>query len=125
MPKTIADYSPAKRDHLVGMWCDMQAGNRKGLAILTGHYRSHVDVFMPHLGFTIHVNPESITPRPDLPRAWKPDGAPVTGEWKTRSAGLQPGPGRGLTHHEMPARRFITDWEEDPELYQGREEARS
>lgn len=38
-------------------------------------------IYFPGSETTGYFHPEDITPRPDLPRAWNPDGTPPKGEW--------------------------------------------
>lgn len=103
--RTLADMTPQERAQCRGMWCDFpDPDERTNLAI-------YVDDSLKHQGFCelIHEGqlgtltiPENLTPRPDLPRAWAPDGTPPVGEWE---------------HAHIPAlgestRRWIGNWEE-------------
>lgn len=103
--RTLADMTPQERARCRGMWCDFpDPDERTNLAI-------YVDDSLKHHGFCelIHEGklgtitlPETLTPRPDLPRAWTPDGTPPAGEWE---------------HAHIPAlgestRRFVGEWEE-------------
>ena len=38
-------------------------------------------IYFPASETTGYFHPEDITPRPDLPRAWNPDGTPPAGRW--------------------------------------------
>lgn len=82
---TLADLTPEERAQCRGMWCDFpDPDERTNLAI-------YVDDSLKHQGFCelIHEGeigtltlPHNLTPRPDLPRAWAPDGKPAAGEWE-------------------------------------------
>jgi len=96
MPKTLADYSPDERDQMVGMWCyifdrEPEPGPPVAEGIIAG-YREADD------GRTLtiidHPHPDAgkwghdlidISPRPDLPRAWNANGAPVETVNNTKS----------------------------------------
>ncbi|OFK68821.1 hypothetical protein HMPREF2806_05790 [Corynebacterium sp. HMSC076G08] len=95
---TLADLTPEERAECVGMWCDyrpavgttglhnapeevittviIKAGNDYDAA-----YEDEYEVFNAAIGHEL-VQPEQITLRPDLPRAWAPDGTPPEGEWE-------------------------------------------
>ncbi|OIS05325.1 hypothetical protein BHG00_09855 [Corynebacterium ulcerans] len=87
---SLADMPPAQRAQCVGMWCDYDASddenpNLYGSGII---YRDVSDcgellfaVKDPHLFGEVFTPAVYITPRPDLPRAWTPQGNPVPGEW--------------------------------------------
>lgn len=85
MPKTLADMTPQERAQCRGMWCDFpDPDERTNLAI-------YVDDSLKHQGFCelIHEGeigtltlPHNLTPRPDLPRAWAPNGTPPAGKWE-------------------------------------------
>ena len=79
MSKTLADMTAEERADCVGMWCDnlvSTADNPKPvvLACVQGgrcwilHTNLHGEWSCFPLG--------SVSPRPDLPRAWTPDGEP-------------------------------------------------
>ena len=78
---TLADLTEEQRKACVGMWADYSAT----LVVITYVYWYEysqgffVDVLHPAEGYEeteVHVS--CITPRPDLPRAWNPDGTPVS-----------------------------------------------
>lgn len=85
MPKTLADMTTQEREECRGMWCDFPDPNeRTYLAIYIGESTNN-DGFCEiiHEGEIGYITiPETLTPRPDLPRAWTPDGTPPVGEWK-------------------------------------------
>lgn len=85
MTKTLADMTPEQRADCQGMWCDVRVPfkeNQRNLVILT-----HVDselkrarVFGTGIDKTWPKRLRDVTPRPDLPRAWMPDGTPPNRE---------------------------------------------
>ena len=101
--KTLADMTPQERAQCRGMWCDFpDPDERTNLAI-------YVDDSLKHQGFCelIHEGQlgtltiaENLTPRPDLPRAWAPDGTPPAGEWEHAHI-----PGLGES-----TRRWVGEW---------------
>ncbi|AIU31186.1 Hypothetical protein Cul210931_1871 [Corynebacterium ulcerans] len=114
---SLADMTPAQRAQCVGMWCDYDASddenpNLYGSGII---YRDVSDggelifaVKDPQLFGEVFTPAVYITPRPDLPRAWTPQGGPVSGEWVHE----QDEPGTYAPRNGARAyRRFVTDWE--------------
>ena len=127
---TLADLTPEDRAECVGMWCDyrpavgtaglhdapeevittviIKAGNDYDAA-----YEDEYEVFNAAIGHEL-VQPEQITLRPDLPRAWQADGTPPAGQWEHAE---YLGDYKGMTnvyHHdgEPTHRRFVGEWEE-------------
>ena len=102
---TLADLTPEERAQCKGMWCDFpDSDERTNLAIYVGDSPKNQGfcelIHEGQLG-TLTI-PENLTPRPDLPRAWAPNGMPMEGEWE---------------HTHIPAlgestRRWIGDWEQ-------------
>lgn len=83
--RTLADMTTEERTQCRGMWCDFpDPDERTNLAIYVGDSLKHHGfcelVHEGQLG-TLTI-PENLTPRPDLPRAWNPDGTPPAGEWE-------------------------------------------
>lgn len=128
MPKTLADVAPQELDNHVGTWVNVLEIPHP--VIYTGDFESTGDIkhgariFDPRYG-TDYTRLDHCTPRPDLPRAWTPDGTPVVMDVQT--ADYRPGVGRGFyTIHEttekgpeLPegtthAQRWVGDWEEAP-----------
>ncbi|MDK8808560.1 hypothetical protein QP983_10485, partial [Corynebacterium striatum] len=82
MPKTLADMTPEEREQCRGMWCEDEDGflfvyrgdhiGRDWLAVCAYPEDVH-ESYLPL---------DYLTPRPDLPRAWNPDGTPPAGEWE-------------------------------------------
>lgn len=103
---TLADLTPEERANCVGMWCDyrpavgtkgphsapeevittviLKAGNDYDAA-----YEDEYEVFNAAIGHEL-VQPEQITLRPDIPRAWQADGTPPAGEWQTGKVKIIP-----------------------------------
>lgn len=114
---SLADMPPAQRLECVGMWCDYDASDDKnpdlyGAGII---YRDVSDggelifaVKDPQLFGEVFTPAVYITPRFDLPRAWTPQGGPVSGEWEhdQDETGTY-APRNGARAY----RRFVTDWE--------------
>lgn len=102
--KTLADMTPQERADTVGMWADVATEGCRAIIVHTflccdGPY---AQMFAPEIEDYYPTPIDTITPRPDLPRAWNPDGTPPTGEWE---------------HAHIPAlgestRRFVGEWEE-------------
>ena len=79
MAKTLVDMTAEERANCVGMWCDnlvSTADNPKPvvLACVQGEqcWILHTDLHGEWSRFPLG----SVSPRPDLPRAWTPDGEP-------------------------------------------------
>ena len=70
--KTFADMTPDERVECRGMWVSYGTPLGDHLAI----YEAGSTLLEP--GYGRFKRPlETITPRPDLPRAWNPDGTPA------------------------------------------------
>lgn len=130
--KTLADMTEEERANCVGMWCDYRPGvGTAGLddapeEVITtvilkagndydAKYEDEYEVFNAVIGHEL-VQPEQITLRPDLPRAWYPDGTPPAGEWEDDYTDAE---GKALTTGEhldagphTHIRRWIGTWEE-------------
>lgn len=129
---TLADMTPEEHADCVGMWCDyrpavgtadsnaapeevittviIKAGNDYDSA-----YEDEYEVFNAAIGHEL-VQPEQITLRPDLPRAWNPDGTPPAGAWEddytdAEGSTLTTGEDLGIGPHQE-IRRWIGDWEQ-------------
>lgn len=72
MTKTFAEMTPQERTEYRGRWCSYHTPVGDHLAI----YEEGTTLFEPNYG-RFRVPLEHITPRPDLPRAWTPDGQPT------------------------------------------------
>lgn len=119
---TLADMTPAQRYDCVGMWATVS--NEHYPAVIVRIYGGNPDVaqmLAPEIDDYYASRLESITPRFDLPRAWNPDGTPMTGEQETLIT--QPHPrGSWNSNPEYPEyfqvppgttmRRWISEWKE-------------
>ncbi|MFR9871163.1 hypothetical protein ACL1GF_01130 [Corynebacterium striatum] len=117
MTKTLADMTPEEREQCRGMWCDFpDPDERTNLAIYVGDSpRNQGFCELIHEGQigTLTI-PENLTPRPDLPRAWNPDGMPMEGEWEHAE---YLGDYKGMTDvyyfdGDPTHRRWVGDWEQ-------------
>lgn len=81
--KTLADMTPQERAKCVGMWCvyETPVGEERAIYEKTQSDAPVSMLFEPGYG-RFEAENENTTPRPDLPRAWAPDGTPPTGEWE-------------------------------------------
>lgn len=70
---TLADMTPEEREACVGMWADV-SGYSQYRGIIHEITAPRVPVFRPNSGGLDWCDPEEVTPRPDLPRAWNRDG---------------------------------------------------
>ena len=114
---TLADMTEEERAECVGMWCDFpDPDERTNLAIYVGDsLRNQGFCELIHEGQlgTLTI-PENLTPRPDLPRAWKADGTPPAGEWEHAEC---LGDYKGMTDvfyfdGDPTHRRWVGKWEE-------------
>lgn len=114
---TLTDMTPGEREQCRGMWCEDEDGflfvyrgdhiGRDWLAVCAYPEDVH-ESYLPL---------DYLTLRPDLPRAWNPDGTPPTGKWETSNTTdiFLDGTGAPTGHaYSKITRRFITDWEETP-----------
>ena len=89
---TLANFTPEQRKQCVGMWCNVgphepgtDAGSYLFVLRTSGNYRGAecAQLLDPISGVSEYISFRNITLRPDLPRAWEPDGTPPEGEWLT------------------------------------------
>lgn len=114
--RTLADMSEEERAKCRGMWCDFpDPDERTNLAIYVGDSLNHQGfcelIHEGQLG-TLTI-PENLTPRPDLPRAWRADGTPPAGEWEYAEY-LGDYKGMSDVYHldgNPTHRRFVGEWE--------------
>lgn len=86
---TLADMTPQERAECVGMWCDFEPTPNYVITTVIikagndydAEFADEYEVFNTVLGHEL-AQPEQITPRYDIPRAWTPDGQPPAGEWE-------------------------------------------
>lgn len=82
MSRTLADMTPEERRACVGMWCDLETNKGTQQVILWEMVEEHdTGPVAYRLSFTsrheiLGFDPENLTPRFDLMRAWGPDGTP-------------------------------------------------
>ncbi|PIS66180.1 hypothetical protein AZH46_04240 [Corynebacterium striatum] len=113
---TLADMTPGEREQCRGMWCEDEDGflfvyrgdhiGRDWLAVCAYPEDVH-ESYLPL---------DYLTLRPDLPRAWNPDGTPPAGEWEHAE---YLGDYKGMTDvyyfdGDPTHRRWVGDWEETP-----------
>lgn len=83
---TLADLTPEQLHECVGMWCDFIPGDgdsdkepELGIFAYWQWATNEAIITRPDLADTRKwCFPENVTPRFDLPRAWNPDGTPVS-----------------------------------------------
>ncbi|MDK8811556.1 hypothetical protein QP976_00905 [Corynebacterium striatum] len=102
---TLDDLTPQERAGYVGAWVNVPHNPRPVIYMRdfysTGEIK-HGAIFLDPLYGDNHARLEECVTRPDLPRAWAPNGMPMEGEWE---------------HTHIPAlgestRRWIGDWEQ-------------
>ena len=76
---TLADMTDEERRDAVGMWADVH-GPHPYRGIIDDIPAPRVPVFKPTAGELTWTDPENVTPRPDLGRAWSPIGTPVAAQ---------------------------------------------
>lgn len=143
MTRTLADMTPEERASCIGMWCDLETNKGTQQVVLYRMIEDHETGPVAYrLSFTSwHVvlgfDPEKLTPRFDLMRAWNPDCTPVKGEWAEghmwwgedtdtmetvdvvgaeclatgQIQGFDEWPDGVTPGEDVPVRRFITEWE--------------
>lgn len=87
---TLADMTPQERAQCRGMWCEdthgdlfIYLGAPTGSATYDEETGALMGTFIdPHEPDTIESPLLTFTLRPDLPRAWAPDGTPPAGQWE-------------------------------------------
>ena len=99
MPKTLADMTPEQRANCRGMWAGTFSGYT-GIIVYENGKQAYL--IIPEYNREQTFPLDKVTPRPDLPRAWNPNGTPPAGEWE---------------HAHIPAlgastRRWVGDWEQ-------------
>lgn len=121
--KTLADMTEKERAECVGMWCGynrhVKGGEPSDFIIMVEDVNEAGRVPCVNPGApepkAWAPDPWMITPRPDLPRAWTPNGQRPVGEWEYDYVGtdgcsmitgeyVDPKPGEKI-------RRWVGDWE--------------
>ena len=118
--KTLADMTEEERAECVGMWCDFEATPNYVITTVIikagndydAEFADEYEVFNTVLGHEL-AQPEQITPRYDIPRAWQADGQPPAGKWEYAEH-----LSKGVTtvylcgKENPPRRRWVGEWEE-------------
>nr|DAU17423.1 MAG TPA: Putative transmembrane protein precursor [Caudoviricetes sp.] len=112
--KTLADMTEEERTQCRGMWCETAIS--KALFIYVASDQDNEEkavVVNPKSQFRTVTPLRALTPRPDLPRAWNPDGTPPAGEWEYAE---YLGDHGGMTDvyyfdGEPTHRHWISEWE--------------
>lgn len=119
MTKTLADLAPHERDEHVGTWVDVPYKPHPVIYMgdfeSTGAIKYGAVILDPRYG-TNYERLDDCTLRPDLPRAWNPNGTPVKGSW-TEAEYIGDSHGmRDVYHFDgTPTHRYFqTEWEEAP-----------
>lgn len=109
---TLDDLTPLQRQELIGTWVDLNGSTQPHIYL--GEFTSNTGIrhgarlFNPTYTDT-YAAFEGCTLRPDLPRAWAPNGKPVAGHWEYDTlSGNEPA---NPTGKDIVDRRFVTDWE--------------
>ncbi|MGZ0652228.1 hypothetical protein [Corynebacterium striatum] len=82
---TLDDLTPLQRQELIGTWVDLNGSTQPHIYL--GEFTSNTGIrhgarlFNPTYT-DCFATFEDCTPRPDLPRAWAPNGTPPAGEWE-------------------------------------------
>ncbi|MBU5654313.1 hypothetical protein KPA07_05215 [Corynebacterium aurimucosum] len=83
---TLADLTPEERAECIGLWGNHTFWGQVLISITDGVKFRGVNVevirFIDGRPVREWASTSEVTPRPDLPRAWTPDGQPVPGEWE-------------------------------------------
>lgn len=84
MPKHLADMTTEERLGSIGMWANVDTERYRAVIVRTyaADDVNYAKMLCPELEDYYTASLDSITPLPDLPRAWTPDGKPVEGEWE-------------------------------------------
>ena len=111
--RTLADMTEEERANCPGMWATSFIGYTGVIMYQNGR---QAYLIIPEYSREQTFPLDEVTPRPDLPRAWTPDGQPPAGEWEddyTDQDGdtLTTGEHLGVGPHTH-IRRFVSEWEE-------------
>lgn len=111
--RTLADMTEEERANCVGMWCETAMS--KALFIYMADDQDNEEkavVVNPKSQFRTVTPLRALTPRPDLPRAWRVDGTPTKGMWEYDT--LPADDAANPTSKEIVDRRWISEWEAMP-----------
>lgn len=119
--RTLADMTEEERAECVGMWCDYtRDGEEKDLVIVVAGTNDAGRIPCVNPGAPIPSawapEPWTLTPRYDLPLAWRADGTPPAGEWEddyTDRYGSTLTTGEAVPNIDpyQKIRRWVGDWE--------------
>lgn len=112
MTKTLADMTPEELAQCKGMWCEDKHGP---LCIYMGDDQVWEELGIctyPASAIAMRAKLENLIPRPDLPRAWTPDGTPPAGEWAYANPSDKERMHVRLPDKNTTHRRFVGEWEE-------------
>lgn len=79
MTKTLADMTTEERANCRGMWAGTFSGYT-GIIVYENGKQAYL--IIPEYNREQTFPLDKVTPRPDLPRAWRADGTPAAGEWE-------------------------------------------
>lgn len=108
---TLADLTPEERAQCRGMWAGTFTGYT-GVIVYENGKQAYL--IIPEFNREQTLPLDKVTPRPDLPRAWAPDGQPPAGKWEYAE---YLGDHKGMTdvyHYDGDPthRRWVGEWEE-------------
>lgn len=110
---TLADLTPEERSQCRGMWCEDEDGKLCIYRADHMHDWLAICIYPDRVG-VFAAKYDLVTLRPDLPRAWAPDGQPPAGEWE-HAEYLGDYKGMSDVYHLDGApthRRWVGSWEE-------------
>lgn len=123
--RTLADMTPQERANTVGMWATVDT--ERYIAVIVRTYAAedvqYAQMLAPELNDYYTASLESITPRPDLPRAWTMEGQPPEADWQyvEYRPGVNPGfytleetteKGPEMAEETTIACRWVGEWEQ-------------
>lgn len=89
---TLADMTPEERLDSIGMWATVDT--EQFLAVIVRTYANddvtYAQMLAPEIMDYYTSSLVAITPRFDLPRAWRADGTPPAGGWETGKVKIIP-----------------------------------
>lgn len=107
---TLADMTPEQRQQCVGMWATNLNYTGDGESVGVIACVQHGCVWLIHTclhGEWSVFSVDSVSPRPDLPRAWNPDGTPPAGQWDYRWLNDD-----GTPQYGPNERYWVGEWED-------------
>lgn len=108
---TLADLMPQELDNHVGTWVNVLEIPHPVIYMgefqSTGEIKHGAVILDPRYG-TNYERLDDCTPRPDLPRAWHPDGQPPQGRWEYSDEVKASEVGGGWTFTKK--KRWVNEW---------------